>query len=136
MGRYDNYQEFRTLVSNLCSNRGFRFVEAFEHAPLMDKLVILSLVEESEGISHVDKSNYRFKYYVDIIKFTSSSADLADILGFVDTLINHLDSTGIYKTYKVEYRYAPHGHEDMAVGGDDNRIVMHARVIIEAKYVT
>jgi len=47
MGRYDNYQEFRTLVSNLCSNRGFRFVEAFEHAPLMDKLVILSLVERN-----------------------------------------------------------------------------------------
>ncbi|MEO9365995.1 MULTISPECIES: hypothetical protein [Candidatus Nitrosocaldus] len=134
MGRYDNYQEFKTLVSNLCSAQGFRFVEAFEHAPLMDKLVILSLVEESEGTSHVDKSNYRLKYYVDIIKFTSSSTDLGGILGFIDALINSLDSTDTYKTYKVEYRYAPYGQEDIAVR-DDNSIVMHARVIIEARYV-
>ncbi|MEM2857001.1 MAG: hypothetical protein QW416_07875 [Candidatus Nitrosocaldaceae archaeon] len=136
MGRYNNYQEFRALVSNVCSNQGFRFVEAFDHAPLMDKLVILSLVEESEGISHVDKSNYRLKYYVDIIKFTSSSTDLAGILGFVDALINSLDSTDMCKIYKVEYRYAPYGQEDMAVREDDKRIVMHARVIIEARYVT
>jgi hypothetical protein len=100
----------------------------------MDKLVILSLVEESEGTSHVDKSNYRLKYYVDIIKFTSSSTDLGGILGFIDALINSLDSTDTYKTYKVEYRYAPYGQEDIAVR-DDNSIVMHARVIIEARYV-
>ncbi|MCS6768286.1 MAG: hypothetical protein RMJ59_02180 [Candidatus Nitrosocaldus sp.] len=131
MGRYANYIALRDLLKNVAVSRGYRFVEALENAPITDNMVILSLVDEAEHRSAVDSTNYRLKFWIDVLKFTYSSTDLESILNLVDAIIDQLDATGTYKTYGIQYKYTSYQAEGNV---EDNRVITHARIVIESQH--